>query len=105
MDRQLLRNEWKERIAHYQSSNMTQKEWCEEHHLNYSQFHYWMRKLKTEENPSNTKTQWLPVDIMDQVVDETETSMFVHVGGVLIEVKPHFNPNLLKQLVRTLSET
>jgi hypothetical protein len=103
MDRQALRNEWKERIADYQSSDMTIKEWCQKHNLNYSQFNYWIRKFRVVETPIKTTTHWLPIDISDQVI-ESESSIFIRVGGVAVEVKPHFNPELLLQVVRTLNE-
>ena len=103
MERQALRNKWKGRIADYQSSDMTIKEWCQKHNLNYSQFHYWLRKFRVVESPIKSTTQWLPIDISEQV-EETESSILIRVGGVAVEVKPHFNPDLLLQVVRTLNE-
>jgi hypothetical protein len=103
MDRQILRNEWKARIADYQSSDMTIKEWCQKQNLNYSQFHYWMRKFKGAESKTEPSTQWLSVDISDQVA-EMEPGIFIRVKGVSVEIKPHFNPDLLLQVIRTLKE-
>lgn len=102
MDKQALRIEWKARITDYQSSGLTIKDWCQTHNLNYSQFHYWHRKFKAVENPIKTSTQWFPLDISDQV-DETGSGISIRVGGVVVEVKPHFNPDLLLQVVRTLN--
>jgi hypothetical protein len=102
MDRQALRNEWKARIVDFQSSELPIKEWCQNQNVTYSQFHYWKRKFKGVESTTKT-TQWLPVDLYDQV-DETEPSILIRVRGIPVEVKPHFNPELLLQVVRTLKE-
>lgn len=102
MDKQSLRNTWKTRITDYQSSGMTIKGWCETHNLNYAQFHHWHRKFKAVESPIKLSSQWFSLDISDKG-DKTGDGISVFVGGVVIEVKPHFNPELLLQVVRTLN--
>ena len=45
---------WSERIHEFQSSGQTCKTWCQEHHVPVSTMNYWMRKLKTLDEQSDT---------------------------------------------------
>ena len=45
---------WSERIRAFQSSGQTCKTWCQEHHVPVSTMSYWMRKLKTLDEQSDT---------------------------------------------------
>lgn len=38
---------WRDHVATWQASNLTQKAYCETHRLRYSTFGYWVRKLRT----------------------------------------------------------
>ena len=43
-----------ERIHEFQSSGQTCKTWCQEHRIPVSTMNYWMRKLKTLDEQSDT---------------------------------------------------
>lgn len=45
---------WSERIHEFQSSGQTCKTWCQEHHVPVSTMNYWMHKLKTLDEQSDT---------------------------------------------------
>ena len=45
---------WSERIHEFQSSEQTCKTWCQEHRIPVSTMNYWMRKLKTLDEQSDT---------------------------------------------------
>lgn len=45
---------WSERIHEFQSSGQTCKTWCQEHRIPVSTMNYWMRKLKTLDEQSDT---------------------------------------------------
>lgn len=45
---------WSERIRAFQSSGQTCKAWCQEHHVPVSTMNYWLRKLKTLDEQSDT---------------------------------------------------
>ena len=45
---------WSERIRAFQSSGQTCKTWCQEHHVPVSTMSYWMCKLKTLDEQSDT---------------------------------------------------
>ena len=46
--------QWSERIHEFQSSGQTCKTWCQEHRIPVSIMNYWMRKLKTLDEQSDT---------------------------------------------------
>ena len=45
---------WSERISEFYSSGQPCKTWCQEHHVPVSTMNYWMRKLKTLDDQSDT---------------------------------------------------
>ena len=45
---------WSERIRAFQFSGQTCKTWCQEHHVPVFTMSYWMRKLKTLDEQSDT---------------------------------------------------
>ncbi len=45
---------WSERISEFHSSGQPCKAWCQEHHVPVSTMSYWMRKLKTLDEQSDT---------------------------------------------------
>ncbi|OWZ84678.1 IS66 family insertion sequence element accessory protein TnpA [Natranaerobius trueperi] len=103
-----LRESWKKHIAEFRSSGMTTREWCNTHNLSITKLRYWLRKYKDQDlnnYKSTSETQWLPlkVDNTNQVEPET-SQMTVKVGQASIKVGPNFDSQLLKDLVRTLSE-
>ncbi|OWZ83338.1 IS66 family insertion sequence element accessory protein TnpA [Natranaerobius trueperi] len=103
------RESWKQHIAEFRSSGMTTREWCNTHNLSITKLRYWLRKYKDEDlnNHNNTSdTQWLPLKVDDasQVEKKDTSQMTVKVGQASIEVGSDFDKQLLKDLVRTLSE-
>ena len=55
---------WQEHIATWQTSDLTQKAYCEAHGLRYSTFGYWVRKLRRP-SPDRQKhvTGFVPVSL------------------------------------------
>ena len=45
---------WSERISEFHSSGQPCKAWCQEHHVPVSTMNYWLRKLKTLDEQSDT---------------------------------------------------
>lgn len=45
---------WSERISEFHSRGQPCKAWCQEHHVPVSTMSYWMRKLKTLDEQSDT---------------------------------------------------
>jgi hypothetical protein len=95
---------WETRIAEYQASGQSVKEWCAAHEdVSPRQLWYWLRKYKNQDVVSPGKSnRWLPVEISDQASIEKGHALLVKIGPVNIEVRPGFDPALLAQVVRVL---
>jgi hypothetical protein len=106
MTRNEYRQEWEMRIADLQSSGQSIPVWSATHGLKIHQVRYWLHKLKTKSQPTDNSTpQWLSVKIGEPESTHLETSLRIKVGVATIEVQSGFNPELLQEVVRTLSST
>ena len=96
-ERKANRAAWVDRIADFRASGLSAPQWCAAHGLKIHQFRYWLKKL---ENPLPTQTavRWLPVDI-----SAPEPALTVRIGVAAIEVRTGFDPQLLVEVVKTLS--
>jgi len=95
---------WATRIAEYQTSGQSVREWCASHEgVSPRQLWYWLRKYKNRDGIARGKTnRWLPVEITEQTSIEQGHTLLVNVGTASIEVRPGFDPALLAQVVRVL---
>ncbi|GFN21967.1 IS66 family insertion sequence element accessory protein TnpA [Thermanaeromonas sp. C210] len=95
---------WETRIAEYQASGQSVKEWCASHEgISPRQLWYWLRKYKDQNGVSLEKpTRWLPVEISESSSGDGGNSLLVRIGKTSIEVRPGFDPALLTQVVRVL---
>ena len=103
--REQLRKKWQARVADFKASGKTTTEWCAEHDLKPNQLRYWLRKYKETNEPLNTQSQWLKVEIDDNQVSSChDNTLIVRIGKAVIEVKQGYDKKLLSDLVSTLSE-
>lgn len=55
---------WRELIEAWQTSDLTQKEFCAQQSIAYSGFHYWFKKFREEKlPPPNTSPGFVPVKV------------------------------------------
>ncbi|PDO09197.1 MAG: hypothetical protein BLM47_13960 [Candidatus Reconcilbacillus cellulovorans] len=99
-DREQLRQLWAARIADYRSSGLTMAAWCARHHIRVDQLKYWLYRRKLQNpSPRAAGPRFLPL-----TVTEPSPTLTVRVGSVHIDLKPGFDPQLLKAVVRALEE-
>ncbi|WP_243293167.1 IS66 family insertion sequence element accessory protein TnpB [Bacillus sp. FJAT-47783] len=100
-----LRKEWERRIADYKASGQTQAKWCESNDISIHQFKYWLKKIKDHHNTVKANNLWVPVVIEEpKTKQEVCESLQIKVGSVSIEVTPGFNPSLLAEVIKVLTE-
>jgi hypothetical protein len=105
MTRSEQRQEWETRTKDLQSSGQTIPAWCAINNLRVHQVRYRLRKLKRESlSTVNTAPQWLSINIKEFNA-ECRQPLLIKVGTAVIEVQPGFNPELLRDVVRTLNAT
>ncbi|WP_096200295.1 IS66 family insertion sequence element accessory protein TnpA [Bacillus sp. FJAT-45350] len=98
-ERQLL---WQERVASFKESGQSVRAWCAANDVKEHQFRYWLKKVRPVVKNS-TAHNWLAVKVEDQPPTISENSLTIIVNHVTIEVKPGFDPNLLKDVVKALN--
>lgn len=91
---------WRERIQAWKQSGLTQKEFCEHHHLGLSTFQRWRRILAVEVKPKESAAvSFLPVG----VVCSGDSGLTVLVNDQLrIEVSTGFDTSTLKRVIGVL---
>ena len=53
---------WRERVASYQVSNMTQKEWCAKNNYKHTTLRYWLEKISKEE-AQKEMPEWIDLEV------------------------------------------
>jgi len=103
-EQQQLRQEWENRIAQYQSSGQSVREWCAANGVKPGRLWYWLRRTKTGRTETESAT-WLPVEVVRPPLREQQASagLLVRVGKASIEVRPGFDCDLFSAVVRVLS--
>ena len=99
--RRVKKREWAGLIADYRSSGLSAKKWCAANHVDYDQLKY--RLYPSSVEPAAQPTRWLPVEISAPAPMVYDEALLIRVGEACIEVKPGFDPALLKDVVRVLS--
>lgn len=98
---------WLDLVQRWQRSQLSVREFCERHHVSEASFFSWRRVLRQR-------------GLLDEPIDTPSDSPFVHlaipaeptapsivelvVGDRLLRVRPGFDPDMLRQLLRLLEE-
>lgn len=70
---------WRELIQSWQTSDLTQKQFCAQQSIAYSAFHYWFKKFRAEKELPKISTGFATVKITANKPVENQ-------GSVLVEV-------------------
>jgi hypothetical protein len=94
---------WRRHIESWQSSGVSQKEYCRQHELKYSRFVYWKQKYIPSEKPA-VSSAIVELPFFSQVSGIGGSSLRVVVSsGYRIEVERDFDPVALGQLIDLLN--
>ena len=99
---------WSERIHEFQSSEQTCKTWCQEHRIPVSTMNYWMRKLKTLDEQSDTDMIFAKMPTEKEIsknetlnISPSPVRIFI-TNAIRIEVMPECPPELFRVLIQGL---
>lgn len=92
-----LQQEWQKRVAEFQASGLSGAKWCQANDYKEHQLWYWVRKFRQAGTEKAEPTQWLRVETKESA------GLQVRVGLAVVQVKNGFDPELLLEVVRTLS--
>jgi hypothetical protein len=93
---------WTERIRAYEASGQTMKAWCTEHNLTLHQLKYWLYKAQRQEQAVSVTT-FLPVTVARPSGTDAMEFLQIQVGVARIDVRPGFEPGLLRDVVAALT--
>lgn len=108
--------QWQSRLAEYEASGLTMREWCEQNGVRDGQLRYWLTKAKKAgESRSWACVEHVLSDAEGLVNDGIfgvrksnervpgDLGVVVRVGAACIEVRRGFDPSLLSQVLRVVS--
>ena len=97
---------WQKHITSWSQSEQTQKNYCTEHRLSYSQFIYWRNRLKqkTTEPPPDIHSedilpQWMPIT----VATAPAVALTLQINTLQLEFSQQVDPTWLGQVIHELS--
>jgi transposase-like protein len=98
-----LRSLWAQRLAEYESSGESIKNWCEKQGVRENQFYYWRKKLREEKTENDTVVKWLSLGIDNNNRTGLASDFIaVQIGQVKIEIRKGFNQHLFREIIQVL---
>jgi hypothetical protein len=98
------RQKWEQHVANYRSSGKSAKVWCEANQVKIHTLRYWISKFHSNlQSKAEASTQWVQIEACKPEQKIAETALVITIGQVSIKVTPDFDPEFLKEVVRTLS--
>lgn len=98
---------WAERIQDFRSSGLTSKQWCMEHEISSSTMGYWMRKLKSNEQETESEPVFAKLPSEKEIaanripVPASQFRIFLS-ENIRIEISDSCRPELLEILLKVL---
>jgi hypothetical protein len=100
-ERDALRRLWAGLVEEFRASGLSGPKWCAQRGYKVRQLHYWLHKFPATDAVAS-EPAWLAVPMATDTMG-AEESLVVRVGPVIIDVRPGFNPDLLRAVVRTFA--
>lgn len=98
------RKKWGKIIKEYETTGLSQAEWCRQKKTNQRTFNNWYRKLKSNNCKKDAKEKWMEVKIKKTIPKQIDFPLIVKIGTAEITVNSDFNADHLLQVVRILTE-
>lgn len=101
--RAALHQEWQTLVAQYHASGQSVRRWCQERELPEHKLRYWLRKFRDGSalpSPSNDSRF---VAVPSKPSPDIPTGIAVKVGHLRIEVQRGFDPQVLVDVVQSLT--
>jgi hypothetical protein len=97
---------WQKQIINWSQSEQTQKKYCTEHRLSYSQFIYCRNRLKqkttepsSDINSEDILSQWMPIT----VATTQAVALTLQINTLQLEFSQQVDPRWLGQVIHELS--
>ena len=96
-------------IEKYSKSDLSQKEFCEQHGITYSTFHWWRHQYKKHnqnlKDTHNQSTDFIPVQVTKPVDPSPSSSscQIEYPNGIIVHLKD-VNVRIISELIRCLEQ-
>jgi hypothetical protein len=103
-EREQKRRDWNAHITGWQSSRLSQTEYCQRHELKFHRFVYWRRKFAPQTATPVSLVQ-VPAEAVARAAGYSPRPVVLRVAlapDLCIEVSPGFDPPTLQQVVAAL---
>ena len=101
--REILAQEWRQRLDDFAASEMTVQDWCDFNRVTPDRYYYWRRRLANEQTQPHTPC-FVPVDLAETPAAPSPSSAItVRLAGAEIDVRTGFDPALLRAVVAALA--
>ena len=104
--RETNRQRWRERINTWKDSDLSQKAFCEAHHLSVASFRRWLQIFKAEDRDAGVGARepirFLPVKLHEPASCNLTLCIC---NDLRVEIAPGFSPQLLRQVIQVLRAT
>ena len=101
--RAINRQRWFDHIQAWKQSDLTQKAFCENHHLVLASFQRWHQKFRAIDKPAESSSvSFLPVSVMDTRHSHFSNLTVRFNDNFSIEICAGFDPNTLQQVIQIL---
>lgn len=108
---------WEQRIEAQLTSELTQRQWCDENNLALTAFRYWKQQIIKEKNTTTSKAQRteerldfagivIAPEGSDKHVDcEIAGAIEIRFGDMVLVIPPKFSETHLTNIIRTLRKS
>jgi len=97
-----LREVWKVRVDNFKKSGQSMSGWCKENDLKVHQLRYWLEKYDLQQQANSVGSKWVSVEVKDKDVYKDRV-ISVRIDQAIIELKPGFDPELLRDVIVALN--
>lgn len=102
--REARRQLWKERVSAFNESGQSARSWCKDNDLKEHQLRYWLEKYDLQEQTKPVTSKWISVDVKEKERAVHKDSVItIRIDQAIIELKPGFDPDLLRGVVQALN--
>lgn len=93
---------WRQRVQNFQSSGLTQLQWCQQHDQKAYNLSYWVNKFKKASAlPAAETPQFVEIPPCSQPAGRT-APVVIHIGDAAIDISEECSQQLLNSLIGAL---
>ena len=94
---------WLQHVEAFERGDLRRKEYCQGNGITLHRLDYWRRRLRqTDPTTSQSPKSWIPLNVTDDSILESESGLRLRMGRLSIDVRPGFDRELLTDVLRVV---